>query len=138
MATRSLTADTSVVVPSLVMWHPLHLAAAEALKLVRRLPAHALAESFAVLTRLPAPRALSPTIAERLLANSFPLEPLALSAAGHQAAIRRLAEAELGGGRTYDAIVAAAAAESCSRLLTADRRAVPIYALMGAEFELVS
>ncbi|MDQ6899741.1 MAG: PIN domain-containing protein [Candidatus Dormibacteraeota bacterium] len=138
MAARQLTADSSVIIPSLVLWHPLHSAAADAVKGVRRLPAHALLESFAVLTRLPAPRAIPPRVAERLLAHSFPDQPLALAPAGYQALVHKLAEADLGGGLTYDAIIGATAAENGSRLLTADRRAVPIYALMGAAFELVS
>lgn len=56
----------------------------------------------------------------------------------YQALVHKLREADLGGGLTYDAVTAATAAENGSRLLTADRRAVPIYALMGADFELVS
>jgi hypothetical protein len=37
----------------------------------------------------------------------------------------------------HDAIVGATAATASARLLTADRRAVPVYALVGSEFELV-
>ncbi len=138
MAARPLTADSSVVIPSLILWHPLHNAAAAAVKSVRRLPAHALLESFAVLNRLPAPRAIPPRVAERLLAHSFPDQPLALGPEGYQTLVHKLAEADLGGGLIYDAVIAATAAENGFRILTADRRAVPIYALMGADFELVS
>lgn len=137
MAARRLTADTSVVVPSLLAWHELHPRAASALKGVRCLPAHALAEAFAVLCRLPAPRALRPSMAHRMLDHSFPEEPFTLSPSGHRVAIRRLAEAEVGGGRIYDAIIGATAAEADVRLLTADRRAMSTYALVGASFELV-
>jgi predicted nucleic acid-binding protein len=76
-------------------------------------------------------------MAHRLLDHSFPDEPLMLSPSGHLAALRRLAEAEVGGGRAYDAIIGATAAEAGVRLLTADRRAMPTYALVGASFELV-
>lgn len=137
MAPQPLTADTSVVVPSLLKWHELHARATSALKGVRCLPAHALVESFAVLSRLPPPRSLRPSMAQRLLDHSFPDEPLMLSPSGHLAALRRLAEAEVGGGRAYDAIIGATAAEAGVRLLTADRRAMPTYALVGASFELV-
>jgi predicted nucleic acid-binding protein len=126
-----------VVVPSLLAWHELHTRAASVLKDVRCLPAHALVESFAVLSRLPAPRAVRPSMAHRLLDHSFPDEPLTLSPSGHLAALQRLAKAEMGGGRIYDAIIGATAAEAGVQLLTADRRAMPTYALIGASFELV-
>jgi len=137
VASQRLTADTSVVVPSLLAWHEMHARAASAVKDVRCLPAHALAESFAVLSRLPAPRALRPSMAHRLLDHAFPDEPLTLSPSTHSAVIRRLAKAEVGGGRIYDAIIGATAAEAGVRLLTADRRAMPTYALVGATFDLV-
>jgi predicted nucleic acid-binding protein len=137
VAAQHLTADTSVVVPSLLAWHELHGRAASALKGVRCLPAHALAESFAVLSRLPAPRALRPSMAHRLLDQAFPDEPLTLSPPTHRSVIQRLAKAEVGGGRIYDAIIGATAAEAGVRLLTADRRAMQTYALVGATFELV-
>jgi len=137
VAAPRLTADTSVVVASLLAWHDLHGRAAAAVRGVRCLPAHALAESFAVLSRLPAPRALRPTMVHRLIARSFPDGPLTLSPSGHLTTVQRLADAEIGGGRIYDAIIGATAAEASARLLTADRRALPTYALVGAEFELV-
>jgi predicted nucleic acid-binding protein len=137
MAAQDLTADTSVIVPSLVRWHPLHGQAATVMGEVRRVPAHALAESFSVLTRLPAPRAIPPPFAHRLLAHAFPDEPLSLSAGGYVETIRRLAEAEIGGGRTCDAIVAATAVEAGICLVTADRRALPTYALIGAQYRLL-
>ena len=137
MASLTLTADTSVIVPSLISWHPLHRLAASHLANVQRLPAHALAESFSVLTRLPAPLAIRPEQARRLLAHSFPDDPITLSAAGYRETIRRLAEADIGGGRTYDAVVAATAVEAGTCLVTADRRALATYALIGAEYQLL-
>lgn len=137
MAASLVTADTSVIVPSLLQWHALHPQAAARMRDVRRIPCHALAESFSVLTRLPAPRALDAAVARELLLRNFPQEPFTLSGAGYVAVVRRLAEAGLGGGRIYDAIVAACAAEADAMLLTADRRAIATYALMGAEFQLL-
>jgi predicted nucleic acid-binding protein len=137
VASQLLAADTSVVVPSLLAWHELHTRAASAVRSVRCLPAHALVESFAVLSRLPAPRALRPSMAQRLLDHAFPDEPFTLSPSSHHAVIQRLATAEVGGGRINDAVIGATAAEAGVRLLTADRRAMPTYALVGATFELV-
>jgi predicted nucleic acid-binding protein len=137
VAPPPLTADTSVVVPSLLHWHELHHQAAAALREVRRLPAHALIESFSVLTRLPGSRSLRPHLALQALVRGFPDEPFILSPGAYLRAIGRLAEAGLGGGQIYDAIVGATAAEAGACLLTADRRAVPTYALVGAQFRLL-
>ncbi|HEV2952632.1 MAG TPA: PIN domain-containing protein [Candidatus Dormibacteraeota bacterium] len=138
MATQLLTADTSVVVPSLLTWHASHRQTAEALKEVHRLPSHVMAEAFSVMTRLPVPHALSPQQARQLLASAFPDEPLGLSPTGYLEIIRKMSEAALGGGRIYDAIVGATAASAGATLLTADRRALPVYALVGANARLVA
>ncbi len=137
MAAQSLTADTSVIVPSLLKWHAQHDAAVSALTEVRRVPCHALVEAFSVLTRLPGQRALRPAQAQQVLLHAFPDEPLVLNAGGHLAAIRRLVEAGIGGGRIYDAIVGATVASAGARLVTADRRALATYALVGADVQLL-
>jgi predicted nucleic acid-binding protein len=138
VAATLLTADTSIIVPSLLAWHPLHEQAAELLQEIRKIPSHSLVESFSILTRLPVPRALDPALASQALHHNFPDEPFLLSAKGYAATIHRLADAGLSGGRIYDAVVAATAAEAGARLLTADRRALATYALAGAHFQLVS
>jgi predicted nucleic acid-binding protein len=137
VASSFLTADTSVIVPSLLRWHALYQVAAAAVRDVRQVPAHALAESFSVLTRLPPPRALRPELASEALLHAFPQDPLILTASGYAATIARLADAGLGGGRVYDAVVGATAAEAGACLLTADRRALATYALVGAQVELL-
>lgn len=138
MAASRLTADTSVIVPSLLRWHAAHAEAAAALRDVRQVPAHALAESFSVLTRLPLPRALRPSLACQALTHAFPEEPLTLSPAGYRRVLTQLANAGLMGGRVYDAVVGATAAEAGHKLLTADRRAVVTYVLVGADYQLVA
>jgi predicted nucleic acid-binding protein len=70
--------------------------------------------------------------AQRLTADTSVEVPSLLAAV-----IRRVAQAELGGGRIHDAVIGATAAEAGVRLLTADRRAMSTYALVGATFELV-
>ena len=100
-------------------------------------PCHSLVEAFSVLTRLAGQRALRPAQAQQVLLHAFPDAPLVLNARGHLAAIRRLVEAGIGGGRIYDAIVGATAASAGARLVTADRRALATYALVGADVELL-
>lgn len=132
-----LTADTSVVVPALIQWHEAHAMALSALRGVTALPAHVLIESFSVLTRLPGGTSLRPGQAETALGRAFPDEPLVLGRSALRDVIRRLAEAGLGGGRVYDALVAAQAGGAGARILTRDRRALSTYAMFGLDYELV-
>jgi toxin FitB len=104
---------------------------------VRWLPAHVLAESFSSLTRLPQPHRAWPAEVWQALRRNFPEEPVVLSVAGYLETFGLLAAAGMAGGRVYDAIIGATAAQAGARLLSADRRAVATYALVGAEFELV-
>ena len=131
-----LTADTSVVVPALIQWHEAHAVSLAALRGVKTLPAQVLAESFSVLTRLPAGTSLRPQQADTALGRAFPDEPLVLSPPALRDVIRRLAQAGLGGGRVYDAIVAAQAGEAGATILTRDRRALSTYAMFGVDYEL--
>lgn len=133
-----LSADTSVVVPALVQWHEAHAIALPALRGVKSLPAQALTETFSVLTRLPGGTSLRPHQAEAALRRAFPNEPFTLAASALVDVIRRLAGAGLGGGRVYDAIVAAQAAGAGARLLTRDRRALATYAMFGLDYELIA
>lgn len=132
-----LTADTSVVVAALIQQHEAHAVALSALRGVKTLPAQVLAESFSVLTRLPGGTSLRPGQAEAAIARACPDEPLALRPSALRDVIRRLARAGLGGGRIYDAIVAAEAGEAGATLLTRDRRALSTYTMFGLDYELV-
>jgi predicted nucleic acid-binding protein len=49
----------------------------------------------------------------------------------------RVAAARMAGCQIYDALVGAAAVEVGARLLTADRRALPVYGLLGVDFDLI-
>jgi hypothetical protein len=132
--TAALTADTSVVVPALTDWHEHHAIARSATATVDRLPAHVLAESFSVLTRLPHGLALSPTDATGLLLRAFPGPPLTLDGEGHRSLLRQLATAGLRGGAVYDGLVAATAAGAAAELLTLDARAAGTYRAVGVRF----
>lgn len=137
MATPLITADTSVVVPGLLSWHDFHAAALAALDGVTRLPGHAVVESFAVLTRLPRGRAISAEDAAARLAEEFPGKPLVPSSADYRALLATLGNTRISGGAAYDAVIAASAQRAGAVLRTRDRRALPTYAMLGAEVELV-
>ncbi len=133
-----IAVDTSVAVPALTSWHERHDVASHALTRSEPvLVAHAMLETYSVLTRLPERRALLPVDAEALIRARFPAVPLALPARNHRRLLAALAEAGLGGGAVYDAVVGATAAHAGVVLVTLDRRALPVYRLVGAETELL-
>jgi predicted nucleic acid-binding protein len=135
--TRPLALDTSVAVPLLVQTHSAH-AAVVAWWNERpiALSGHALAETYAVLTRLPGDVRLSPADAARLLDERF-ARPLLLPAKTAARLPRILAEARIAGGAVYDALVALAALENECMLATRDARAKATYDLIGTRVEVV-
>jgi predicted nucleic acid-binding protein len=117
--------DTSCIVALVSAWHEHHEVTTEALE--RRLgkgakitvPAHALTEAYAVLTRLPAPNRISPTDAMNVLRENFgkdarieTLEPDEYWSLLHDAPAKGVY-----GGRIYDAIIAACARKAGAREL---------------------
>jgi predicted nucleic acid-binding protein len=117
--------DSSSMIAAVCSWHERH--AAVAAEIERRLrararlaiPAHALLEAFAVLTRLPAPHRIAPGDAWALLEANFvaPATVVALDGSAHAALLSRLAAAGTGGGRTYDALIAEQAATAGADIL---------------------
>jgi predicted nucleic acid-binding protein len=105
--------DTSCIIAALVDWHEHHAAAAREissrLEAGERLivAAPALIETYAVLTRLPAPHRLSPGDALGLLeANLFGHSLVALDADSYRALVSNAPGQSIAGGRTYDAVIA--------------------------------
>jgi predicted nucleic acid-binding protein len=133
----ALALDTSVAVPLLVRPHPAHAAVvrwADGREVV--LAGHALAETYAVLTRLPDDLRVSPADAADLLGERFGA-PLVLDRATSADLPAVLAAAGVGGGAVYDALVALAAVAHGARLATRDARARPTYEAVGADVEIV-
>ena len=112
--------DTSCMVAAVCTWHEHHAAAAAGIE--RRLErgermaiaAHALVETYAVLTRLSAPHRLAPADAWALLKANFVKRAalVALTGAAHASLLEGLAATGIGGGRTYDAVIAASARQA--------------------------
>lgn len=131
-----LTADSTVVVAALSDWHVMQERCRRHFERIEWLPAHTIAESVAVLSRMPRGlaiplhtatalvRKLCPT-ARQLRADRYFLTLSAIGAAG------------LGGGAVYDAIIGATAREHDATLLTLDHRAQRTYLAVGARFELL-
>jgi predicted nucleic acid-binding protein len=128
----TLALDTSVAVPLIIATHSAH---GEVLRWWKGrdvvLAGHALAETYSVLTRLPADLRLTPADAAELIAARFgtPLL-LARKTAMHLPGI--LAERGVAGGAVYDALVGLAARDNNADLGTRDLRAKATYEAVGA------
>jgi predicted nucleic acid-binding protein len=130
--------DTSVVVPALLTWHAAH-DRCRPHAVGSAIPAHALLETFAVLTRLPAPHRLAITDAATLLTRRFPpIDRLPAPDDLQGQLIERLAAADISGGASYDALVALTAHHHGRVLLTRDRRAARTYRSLGIEFTMLA
>lgn len=133
-----LALDTSVAVPLLVRTHRAHE------QVVRwwdgrevALAGHAVAETYSVLTRLPADLRVEPADAARLLRERFD-PPLLLGpdVAGRIPEV--LSELGIAGGAVYDALVALAAVQHRADLATRDLRARSTYEAVGADVIIVT
>ena len=108
------------MVAAVCTWHEHHAAAVAGIerRLDRgerlRVAAHALVETYAVLTRLPAPHRLAPADAWALVKANFveSASVVTLSAPAHVTLLGRLAAKGIGGGRTYDALIGASAGQA--------------------------
>lgn len=138
----SFALDTSCMVAAVCAWHEHHVRAAAQLN--RRLharqrmivPAPALVETYAVLTRLPPPHRLSPRDALRLLEANFlhGTRLIALDVAAYVALLRRAPGATTAGGRVYDAVIAECAVRGrASSLLTFNQAHFEALAVPGIE-----
>ena len=129
MTTFSL--DSSCMIAAVCAWHERHDDAAQAIH-VRfdrgdrlAIAAHALVETYAVLTRLPAPHRLAPAVAWALIDANFVKHATVamLTARGQVALLRRLAGENVSGGRSYDALIAETARRSgAGEILTLNPR----------------
>jgi predicted nucleic acid-binding protein len=130
--------DTSVAIPAMLSWHESHddatpLAAGGAI------PAHAMLETYAVLTRLPAPHRLAVDIAGRLVTGWFPADRILVPPAGLATSIvDRLVAASIAGGASYDALVGLTADAHGLELLTLDGRAARTYDALGVAFRVIA
>jgi predicted nucleic acid-binding protein len=135
--------DTSCIVAALCTWHEYHGRAVAEIE--RRLEnsealvvaAPALVETYAVLTRLPAPYRLSPTDSIALLEANYlssDVETIGLEPDGYYRLLRSAPEQRVAGGQVYDAvIVACALVGNVDVLLTFNERQFRPLAAQGIE-----
>lgn len=129
--------DTSIAIPYLIPDHPWHA------EVVARLgyqglglAGHAAFETLSVLTRLPGELRITAPTAARMLEHNFPRTHY-LSADSTAAALSAIGRAGISGALVYDALVGYAAVAAGATLLTADRKAAPAYAAVGASVEFL-
>jgi predicted nucleic acid-binding protein len=98
---------------------------------------HALAETYSVLTRLPGDARVHPADAVALIDENF-AERFQLGARTAGAAHREFARKGIAGGATYDGLVALAAREHGTALVTRDARARSTYETLGVSTEVLA
>lgn len=117
--------DSSCLVALLCDWHEHYLRTSRAYQRCREqdtriiIPAHAILECYSVLTRLPAPFRFSTETARQLIEQNF---SAAVTIVGTTAGtvwslLENLASRRMGGGRVYDALIAACAADAGATVL---------------------
>ncbi len=124
-----IAADATVLVAAVVAWHERHRGASAAVEtaLARKalvVPAPALVESYAILTKLPAQHRLAHADAFHLLRSSF--SPARLAGARTRdtwSLLRRWSVGAIGGSDAYDAMVVEIAKEAGAKTLLTFRRA---------------
>jgi hypothetical protein len=123
--------DTSVAVAAFGDWHRLNGAACAVLDRGAFIPAHAMLETYSVLTGFPPPYRAAPQIVADWLNDRFDdvIAPPGIEA--HRELIRILSAAVRSGGAIYDALVALTAKATDAVLITADHRAAAVYDLIG-------
>ncbi len=126
--------DSSVTIAAAAPWHVAHQAAVAALARDEpALIAHVALETTAALSRMPEGQRLAPAVVLEWLELRFGARWLALSAAASRRALRTAVEKGIRGGALYDAVIAATAAHHNHTLISADRRAAPVYSALGVE-----
>lgn len=133
-----IAVDTSLVVAGFASWHEAHEPARTVLSRRPRLPAHVAVESYSVLTRLPPPHRCEAEIVEEFLRRRFHEPPLTLPADAVISLLKQASANGIAGGSIYDALVGATARHAGARLLTRDRRAIPVYEIVGVRYEFVA
>jgi predicted nucleic acid-binding protein len=125
--------DSSVTIAAAAPWHVAHDEAVAALAGDEpSLIAHVAFETTAALSRMPEGHRLAPAVVVEWLELRFRSRWIALPATATRRALRTAVSHGVRGGALYDALIAATARHHDHTLISADRRAAPVYAALGA------
>ncbi|MGH8907447.1 MAG: PIN domain-containing protein, partial [Egibacteraceae bacterium] len=94
-------ADTSILIAAFASWHEGHAAALAALRGNVRLPAHAVVETYAVLTRLPPPHRTEGKAVAAFLSARFPAPPVVLDASEYVRLVEESSRHGITGGAIW-------------------------------------
>lgn len=129
-----ITPDSSVTIAAAAPWHVAHNAAVTTLASGHSsLIAHVAYETTSAMSRMPEGRRLAPAVVLEWLDRRFRARWLVLPAGAMRSALRAAIDHGIRGGALYDALIAATAAHHDHTLLSADRRAAPVYAALGVD-----
>ena len=112
--------DTTVLVAAFLQSHPHHNTARPVVERVKTaqdegfVATHSLAEAYAVLTRLPGGNQVAPTVAWQLISENVlkDFTIVGLTSREYAETLEKAAANGVEGGKTYDALLLAAAAKS--------------------------
>jgi predicted nucleic acid-binding protein len=139
--------DTNVLVAAFLQGHPQHHAARPVVERVKAgkdqgfIAAHTLAEAYAVLTRLPGSEQVAPTVAWQLISENVLQDFTVITLTGKEYAdtLEHAAANGVAGGRTYDALLLAAAGKSgADRIYTTNVRHFQALASDGLHSRIVA
>jgi predicted nucleic acid-binding protein len=126
--------DSSVTIAAAAPWHVAHQAAVAALAAEEAsLISHVAFETTAALSRMPEGQRLAPAVVLEWLQLRFGSRWLALPAAAARRGLRTAVGQGFRGGALYDALIATTALHHHQTLISADRRAAPVYSALGVE-----
>lgn len=128
-----IAVDSSVAIAAFGEWHVLNEAAAGILAEGAAIPAHALLETYSVLTGFPPPHRAPPELVDVWIDDRLGRILSPPTAEEQRHLVSRLARAGRSGGAVYDALVALTAQIAGATLVTADRRATGVYELVGVD-----
>jgi predicted nucleic acid-binding protein len=133
-----IAVDSSVAIAAFGEWHKLNGPACDVLDNGAVVPAHAVLETYSVLTGFPPPHRADPALVDTWLDDRFADILEAPAASEQRDLVRTLASNGGIGGVVYDALVALTAKRAGAVLVTADSRATAIYELVGVDHQLIT
>lgn len=132
-----IAVDSSVAIAAFGDWHRLNATARRVLDAGAVLPAHALLETYSVLTGFPPPHRGAPQIVAAWIGDRFSTVLPSPDPDALRSLVADLSAAGRSGGSTYDALIALTARVAGASLVTADHRAQRTYELVGVAVRLL-
>lgn len=128
--------DSSIAIAAFGEWHQDNGRARAVLDAGAALPAHALLETYSVLTGFPPPHRAAPHLVEAWITDRFDHILAPPPAPALRALVATLAAAGRSGGAIYDGLVALTAKLAGATMVTLDVRATSVYKLVGVDFRV--